>query len=81
MPAEWVQRGTRLPSDRLRGGLQERAFWLIENFETGWRCPREDEHPIRCARDSDWCDGEVCRERGIDCPNPSSPIDPGTRMG
>lgn len=23
----------------------------------------------RCARDSDWCDGVICRERGIDCPN------------
>lgn len=22
-----------------------------------------------CARDSDWCDGVICRENGIDCPN------------
>jgi hypothetical protein len=23
----------------------------------------------RCPRDSDWCDGVICREWGIDCPN------------
>lgn len=28
----------------------------------------------RCARDSDWCDGHICRERGIDCPN-AEPLD------
>ena len=22
---------------------------------------------MRCARDSDWCDGRLCTERGIDC--------------
>jgi hypothetical protein len=22
-----------------------------------------------CARDSDWCDGHVCREQGVECPN------------
>lgn len=27
----------------------------------------------RCARDSDWCDGRLCRERGIDCPNADPP--------
>ena len=27
----------------------------------------------RCARDSDWCDGTLCRERGIDCPNADPP--------
>lgn len=30
-----------------------------------------------CPKDSDWCDGKLCRERGIDCPNadpaPSEP--------
>lgn len=25
--------------------------------------------PERCPRDSDWCDGVICREHGIDCPN------------
>lgn len=24
---------------------------------------------MRCALDSDWCDGKICRERGIECPN------------
>lgn len=28
-----------------------------------------DEATGRCARDSDWCDGYVCREHGLDCPN------------
>lgn len=23
----------------------------------------------RCARDSDWCDGVICEERGLGCPN------------
>jgi hypothetical protein len=23
----------------------------------------------RCARDSDWCDGEICKMHGVDCPN------------
>lgn len=27
------------------------------------------EQQQRCARDSDWCDGTICREWGIDCPN------------
>jgi hypothetical protein len=71
-PSRFILPGTRLPSTCATCG----AFLLLdENRETGWRCPREDEHPIRCARDSDWCDGEVCRERGIDCPN-AEPIDP-----
>lgn len=27
--------------------------------------PRAD----RCPRESDWCDGRLCRERGINCPH------------
>lgn len=23
----------------------------------------------KCARDSDWCDGVICRDNGIACPN------------
>lgn len=23
----------------------------------------------RCARDSDWCDGVICKDNGIDCEN------------
>lgn len=30
-------------------------------------------HTPRCARDSDWCDGVICRERGIDCPYSDAP--------
>lgn len=29
-----------------------------------------------CARDSSWCDGVICRERGIDCPNADPVADP-----
>src|SRR3954469_5589558 len=28
----------------------------------------------RCARDSDWCDGVICRQYGINCPN-ADPVD------
>lgn len=24
---------------------------------------------VKCPRDSDWCDGRICVERGIWCPN------------
>lgn len=30
---------------------------------------RGKSHRERCPRDSDWCDGVICTERGIDCPN------------
>lgn len=30
----------------------------------------------RCARDSDWCDGRICRELGVDCPNADKPMFP-----
>lgn len=27
----------------------------------------------RCPRDSDWCDGAICRDFGVDCPNADPP--------
>lgn len=32
------------------------------------RLPREPYAPPRCALDSDWCDGKICEDHGIDCP-------------
>jgi hypothetical protein len=34
---------------------------------------------MACARDSDWCDGKICRERGIECPNADPPEEPVSR--
>lgn len=31
--------------------------------------PSPEQSSERCPRDSDWCDGVICTERGIDCPN------------
>lgn len=31
--------------------------------------PSDEGQAQRCARDSDWCDGVICKERGMGCPN------------
>lgn len=30
--------------------------------------PSSEQHSERCARDSGWCDGVACSDRGVDCP-------------
>jgi hypothetical protein len=42
--------------------------------------PEQSERP-RCARDSDWCDGVICREHGVKCPNATSSASPGRSTG
>lgn len=45
---------------RVRLGLVLRRLRVLEG---------EVAMTYRCARDSDWCDGVICRDYGIDCPN------------
>lgn len=48
--------------------------WEIHGQPGLWTAKHVQEIPPErasesCARDSDWCDGQICRDLGIDCPN------------
>lgn len=45
------------------------CWYWARRTRTGYEARRDEQVRERCARDSDWCDGRVCAERGIACPN------------
>ncbi len=64
-------------------GLREAAERIGVSFNTLSRIERGHDYKVsaavkilgwldpelpRCPRDSDWCDGVICRDHGIDCP-------------